>query len=209
VIITFEGGEGSGKTTNAAYLGSYLTSKGLPWLSFREPGGSSFSEEVRDLFLKQDLDVMAELLLILASRAQNISRIIEPGLAEGTIIIIDRFVDSTLVYQGIVGGLGYERAKDIMEHTKTWIEPDLTFMMDVSPELGLSRINPSDRFEHRDQDYHQRIRDAFLRISCNDRHRIIDTSLSREHVHERIIKEVEATLRSVSPHKPLKNQKTS
>lgn len=209
MIITFEGGEGSGKTTNAAYLGSYLTSKGLPWLSFREPGGSSFSEEVRDLFLKQDLDVMAELLLILASRAQNISRIIEPGLAEGTIIIIDRFVDSTLVYQGIVGGLGYERAKDIMEHTKTWIEPDLTFMMDVSPELGLSRINPSDRFEHRDQDYHQRIRDAFLRISCNDRHRIIDTSLSREHVHERIIKEVEATLRSVSPHKPLKNQKTS
>jgi dTMP kinase len=194
VIISFEGGEGAGKTTNAAYLGSYLTSKGLPWLTFREPGGSSFSEEVRDLFLRQDLDVMVELLLILASRAQNISRIIKPGLAEGTIIIIDRFVDSTLVYQGIVGGLGYERAKDIMELTGTWIEPDLTFMMDVSPELGLSRIKPSDRFEHRRQDYHQRIRDAFLRISCNNRHRIIDTSLGREHVHERIIKEMDAAL---------------
>jgi dTMP kinase len=209
VIISFEGGEGAGKTTNAAYLGSYLTSKGLPWLSFREPGGSTFSEEVRDLFLKQDLDVMTELLLILASRAQNISRIIEPGLAEGTIIIIDRFVDSTLVYQGIVGGLGYERVKDIMELTETWIEPDLTFMMDVSPELGLSRTDSSDRFEHRGQEYHQRIRDAFLRISCNDRHRIIDTNLGREHVHEMIIKEVDAALGDVSPYKPFKNQKTS
>jgi dTMP kinase len=209
VIITFEGGEGAGKSTNAAYLGSYLTSKGLPWLSFREPGGSSFSEEVRELFLKQDLDVMSELLLILASRAQNISRIVEPGLAEGTIIIIDRFVDSTLVYQGIVGGLGYEKVKDIMELTGTWIEPDLTFIMDVSPEMGLSRIKPSDRFEQRGQDYHQGIRDAFLRISCNDRHRIIDTSLGREDVQERIIKEVDAALYSVSFHKPFKNQKTS
>jgi len=209
VIITFEGGEGSGKSTNVAGLCSYLTIKGLPWLSLREPGGSCFSEEVRDLFLRHDLDVMAELLLILASRSHNISRIIEPGLAEGTIIIIDRFVDSTLVYQGIVGGLGYERVKDIMGHTGTWIEPDLTFMMDVSPELGLSRINPSDRFEHRGQDYHQRIRDAFLRISCTDRHRIIDTSLGREHVYERIIKEVEAALSRISPHKPLNNRKTS
>jgi dTMP kinase len=201
VIISFEGGEGAGKTTNAASLGSYLTSKELPWLSFREPGGSSFSEEVRNLFLKQDLDVMAELLLILASRAQNISRIIKPGLADDTIIIIDRFVDSTLVYQGIVGGLGYERVKDIMGHTGTWIEPDLTFTMDVSPELGLSRIKPSDRFEHRGQEYHQRIRDAFLSISCDDRHRIIDTSLGWEQAHERIIKEVNASLRRVLPHK--------
>ena len=209
MIISFEGGEGAGKTTNAASLGSYLTSKGLPWLSFREPGGSSFSEEIRDLFLKQDLDVMTELLLILASRVQNISRIIEPGLAEGTIIIIDRFVDSTLVYQGIVGGLGYERVKAIMDYTGTWIEPDLTFIMDVSPELGLSRIQPSDRFEHRGQDYHQRIRDAFLRISCTDRHRIIDTSLGREQVYERIIKEVDASLLSLSQHKPFNNQKTS
>ncbi len=209
MIISFEGGEGAGKTTNVASLGAYLTSKGLPWLSFREPGGSSFSEEIRDLFLKQDLDVMTELLLILASRVQNISRIIEPGLAEGTIIIIDRFVDSTLVYQGIVGGLGYERVKAIMDYTGTWIEPDLTFIMDVSPELGLSRIQPSDRFEHRGQEYHLRIRDAFLRISCTHRHRIIDTSLGREQVYERIIKEVDASLLSLSQHKPFNNQKTS
>ena len=209
MIISFEGGEGSGKTTSAAHLASYLTSKGLPWLSFREPGGSSFSEEARGLFLKHDLDVMAELLLILASRAQNISRIVEPGLAEGKIIIIDRFVDSTLAYQGIVGGLGYERVKEIMELTGTWIEPDLTFMMDVSPELGLSRIKPSDRFEHRGRDYHQRIRDAFSRISCNDRHRIVDSSLGLEHVHEMIINVVDNALRGVSPLKPLKNQKTS
>jgi dTMP kinase len=209
VIISFEGGEGAGKTTNAAHLGSYLTNKGLPWLSFREPGGSPFSEEVRELFLKQELDSMTELLLILASRSQNISRIIKPGLAEDTIIIIDRFVDSTLVYQGIVGGLGYEKVKDIMERTGTWIEPDLTFMMDVSPELGLSRIKPSDRFEHRGQEYHLRIRNAFLRISCSDRHRIIDTSLGQEQVKGRIIQEMDAVLLGLSLHNPLKNEKTS
>jgi dTMP kinase len=209
VIISFEGGEGTGKSTNAAFLGSYLTSKGLPWLSFREPGGSPFSEEVRELFLKHDLDVMAELLLILASRAQNISRILTPGLAKGMIIIIDRFTDSTLVYQGIVGGLGYERVKALMELTETWIVPDLTFVMDVSSEQGLSRIKPSDRFENRDKDYHQRIRDAFLRISLNDRHRIIDTSCSPEQVHEQIIKEMDAALDRLLPNKPVKNPKTS
>jgi dTMP kinase len=194
VIISFEGGEGAGKSTNSAFLGSYLTSKGLPWLSFREPGGSPFSEEVRELFLKHDLDVMAELLLILASRAQNISKILTPGLAEGMTIIIDRFIDSTLVYQGIVGGLGYERVKGLMELTGTWIVPDLTFVMDVSPEQGLSRIKPSDRFENRDKDYHLRIRDAFLRISLHGRHRLIDTNCSPELVHESIIKEVDAAL---------------
>lgn len=197
MIITFEGGEGTGKTTNAAHLCSFLTSKGLPWFSFREPGGSSFSEEVRGLFLSQDLDVMAELLLVLSSRRQNITEIIEPGIASGKVIIIDRFVDSTLVYQGIVGGLGYDLVKKIMENTRTWIEPDLTFVMDVSPELALSRINPGDRFELRCLCYHQNLRDAFLQIATDKRHRIIDTSLKREVVQDKIIREVDTLLAEV------------
>jgi dTMP kinase len=189
VIITFEGGEGAGKTTNAAHLGSFLTSKGLPWLSFREPGGSSLSEEIRGLFLNREMDVMTELMMVLASRRQNISEIIEPGLASGMIIIIDRFIDSTLVYQGIVGGLGLEKVRSIMEMSGTWIQPDLTFVMDVIPELALSRIKPGDRFELRGIDYHRRLRDAFLSIAGDGRHRIVDTSRERHEVQGDIIRE--------------------
>ena len=198
MIITFEGGEGTGKTTNAARLCSYLTNRALQWVSFREPGGSPFSEEVRAVFLSRNLDVMAELLLVLSSRRQNIAEIIEPALASGKVIIIDRFVDSTLVYQGIVGGLGHDPVRKIMESTGTWIEPDLTFVMDVSPELALSRIDRADRFELRGLDYHRNLRDAFLQIAKEERHRIIDTSLKREVVQDNIIREVDALLSGVS-----------
>jgi dTMP kinase len=196
VIITFEGGEGTGKTTNAGHLCSYLTSKGLPWLSFREPGGSAFSEDLRGFFLSHDLDVMAELLLLLSARRQNIVEIIEPSLALGKILVIDRFVDSTLVYQGMVGGLGHDRVREIMELTRTWIEPDLTFVMDVSPECAFSRIKPGDRFERRSLEYHRELRDAFVSLACTPRHRIIDTGLSREVVRERISSETELFLKS-------------
>ncbi|HVN71246.1 MAG TPA: dTMP kinase [Desulfomonilia bacterium] len=194
MIITFEGGEGSGKTTNAARLCTYLTSLGLPWLSFREPGGSDYSEEARRLFLNHEMDVMAELLLILSSRRQNITEIVEPGLAAGKILVIDRFIDSTLVYQGILGGLGPDLAETIMKQTLTWIEPDLTFVMDVDPHLGLSRIRPGDRFERRGMDFHRGLREAFLQIAVGERHRIIDTSLRREVVQEAIIHEVDGLL---------------
>jgi len=187
VIISFEGGEGAGKTTHAARLCSHLTAKGLPWLSFREPGGSLFSEKVRSLFLEEDLDVMTELLLVLASRRQNIKEIIAPGLDQGRILVIDRFIDSTLAYQGMVGGLGYETVRRMMEATGTWIEPDLTFVLDVDPNLGLKRIEPGDRFERRGLDFHLTLRKAFLDLAKDPRHRVIDSGQGRESVAATII----------------------
>jgi dTMP kinase len=187
VIITFEGGEGAGKTTHAALLCSHLESKGLSWLSLREPGGCSFSEEVRLLFFREGLDVMTELLLVLASRRQNIREVIEPGLSRGKIVVIDRFVDSTLVYQGIVGGLGYGTVRKLMEISGTWLEPDLTFVMDVDPAIALGRIKPGDKFERKGLDYHQKLRDAFLGLAGDSRHRIIDSGQSREQVASKII----------------------
>ena len=198
MIITFEGGEGTGKTSNAARLCAYLTGIGLPWLSFREPGGSLYSEEARKIFLNRELDVMAEFLLILSSRRQNITEIIEPGLSAGKILVIDRFIDSTLVYQGIMGGLGLDFAEEVMKRTLTWVEPDLTFVLDVDPRLGLSRINPGDRFERRGIDYHERLREAFLQIAVEKRHHIINTSRSRVVVQEEIIREVEGLLAHIS-----------
>jgi dTMP kinase len=194
VIITFEGGEGAGKTTHAVRLCSHLESKGLPWLSLREPGGSCFSEEVRSLFFREGLDVMTELLLVLASRRQNIKEIIEPGLSEGKVVVIDRFIDSTLAYQGMVGGLGYDVVRKLMEMSGTWLEPDLTFVMDVDPALALTRIKPGDKFECKGLDYHQRLRDAFLGLAGESRHRIIDSGQSREHVASQIISLADAFL---------------
>ncbi len=194
MIITFEGGEGTGKTTNAARLCSFLTMKGLPWLSFREPGGTSLSERIRTLFLDQGMDAMTELMLVLASRRQNIKDIIEPGLAAGRVIVIDRFVDSTMVYQGVLGGLGSRTVRSIMEMSGTWIEPDLTFVLDVSPELALARIEPSDRFELQDIGYHRRLREAFLAMATESRHRIVDTNRDRALVQAHIQSECGAIL---------------
>jgi len=187
VIISFEGGEGVGKTTHAVNLCSYLNKKELPWLSIREPGGSSLSEEVRPLFFKEGLDTMTELLLVLASRKQNIQELIEPGLEKGSIVIIDRFIDSTIVYQGIAGGLGPDIVRHLMEQTGTWLEPDLTFVLDINPTTALRRIIPGDKFENQGIQYHLRLRKAFLDIATHKRHRIINADRDRIEVAREII----------------------
>lgn len=182
MIITFEGGEGAGKSTHAKLLCAHLEQSGLPWLSIREPGGSPFSERLRSVFFTEGLDPMTELLLILASRRENIKKVIEPGLAQGKIIVIDRFVDSTLVYQGALSGIGIERTKEIMEKTGTLLEPDLTFIMDIDPEHALKRIVPGDKFENRDLSFHRKIRSSFLDLAVDERHVIIDADRSPEEV---------------------------
>jgi dTMP kinase len=194
VIISFEGGEGAGKTTCVERLCSHLNGKGLPWLSLREPGGSLLSEEIRALFLHRDMDVMTELLLVLASRARNIGSIIKPGLTEGKIVVMDRFVDSTLVYQGLMGGLGVDRVREIMEVTGTWLEPVLTFVLDVPAEVSLARIRPGDRFENRDMTYHRNLRNAFLSVCTQKRHRIIDAARPADAVLDEIICAVDSLL---------------
>jgi dTMP kinase len=186
VIITFEGGEGAGKSTQAARLCSHLESEGLAWVSLREPGGSRFSEDVRPLFFREGLDTMTELLLVLASRRQNIKEIIEPALEQKKIVVIDRFIDSTLVYQGMVGGLGLEPVLKIMELTGTLLKPDLTFIMDIDPSVSLRRIDPADKFERRGLDFHMMLRNAFLDIAKDNRHRIIDSTRDRDVVVQEV-----------------------
>lgn len=152
----------------------------------REPGGSFISEEIRNLFLSEGIDAMTELLLVLASRRQNINEIIRPGLEQGKIIIIDRFIDSTLVYQGLAGGIGLEKVKEIMKQTQTWLEPDITFVMDASPENALKRIIPSDKFEKKGIEYHLMLRKSFLDIATDKRHCIINTDRDLTEVRDEI-----------------------
>jgi len=194
VIITFEGGEGTGKTTQAALLKNYLESKGRPVVSLREPGGSHLSEKIRPLFLHEAMDPVSELLLILASRRENIITIIEPALEAGHIVIIDRFIDSTLVYQGLAGGLGVERVRGIMQATRTWLVPDLTFVLDLDPALAAARYTPDDRFEFRDSDFHRRLREGFISLAIEPRHRVLDTRGLKQAVFEAVREAVDARL---------------
>jgi len=187
VIVTFEGGEGTGKTSCARLLCEHLSRRSLPWLSLREPGGEALSEEIRSLFLAHEMGPIVELLLVLASRRRNIERLVEPALAAGRVVVIDRFVDSTLVYQGVLGGLGTRYVRTVMELTRTWMEPDITFVLDAGPDVALGRIFASDRFETRDAAYHGRIREAFLEIATEPRHRVVDASQGLDTVMARVL----------------------
>jgi len=195
VIISFEGGEGVGKSTHVKILCAHLEQHGLPWLSFREPGGSPFCEGIRGLFFHKGLDTITELLLILASRRENIVKLVLPALEQGKIVIIDRFIDSTLVYQGVLGGLGIGRVRELMEKTETWIEPDLTFVLDVDPGHALKRIVPGDKFEEREPAFHQRLRQAFLDLATEARHCIIDADRPRDQVSNDILATVDRVLK--------------
>lgn len=199
MIISFEGGDGSGKTTNAAGLCSFLARNGLPWLSFREPGGSPLSEEIRAVFLRNDMGPLTELLLVLASRSRNMEEIVSPGLAAGKIVVIDRFIDSTLVYQGIMGGLGLERVRAVMELTGTWVEPDLTLVLDVDPDVAMGRITAPDRFERQGAAYRRMLREAFLGIATQRRHRVIDANRDPSTVFEEIVAACDPILSPLKP----------
>ena len=196
MIITFEGGEGVGKSTHSKLLCRHLERKGLPCLSLREPGGSSFSELIRPLFFRENIDPMTELLMVLASRRENIKKMIEPALAGGMTVVIDRFVDSTLVYQGVLRGIGVEKVREIMEMTGTWKQPDLTFVLDVEPGHSLKRIVPGDKFENQGIEFHQRLRNAFLDLAREPRHVVIDSDRPKEDVSRDIIAAADRVLSS-------------
>ena len=188
MIISLEGGEGVGKTTQAALLKEYLEKQGRRVVSFREPGGSKLSENIRKLFLGCQMDTMTELMLLLAARRDNIKTFIEPAVNIGSVVIIDRFIDSTLVYQGIAGGLGIDSVRNLMGISDTWLEPDLTFLLDINPEIAFSRFTPSDRLEMRGLKIQKIIRQGFLDVCKEKRHHVIDADKSKEIIFEEIKK---------------------
>ncbi len=194
MIISFEGGEGVGKSTHSKRLMNHLNERGLPCLSLREPGGSPFSEQIRQLFFEEGLDPATELLLVLASRRENITKIIEPALQEGKVVIIDRFIDSTLVYQGLLRGIGIDAVRKTMELTSTWLEPDLTFVLDVAPERSLARIKPGDKFENQGIEFHEKIHQGFKAIAKDRRHMLIDADQPKDVVSSIIIEAADRLL---------------
>lgn len=176
LLITFEGGEGAGKTTLMESIVKELKAQGKEVLKTREPGGTQLGEQIRSLLLHQTNPVSpyAELGLFLASRAQHIAEVIRPALLDGKIVLCDRFNDSSIVYQGVGRGLGVDQVRAFCHFMSQGVIPDLTLYLDVSPEKGLARLQGTreqDRIESETLDFHQKIRRAYLAIQKTDPNR--------------------------------------
>ena len=201
LFVSLEGPEGAGKTTQAVLLADYLQRHGHDVLSLREPGGTLLSEKIRSILLDPShtaLTPRCETLLFAAARAQLASEVIEPALAHGRYVVCDRYIDSSIAYQGVGRELGVELVRAVNEAATGGFYPDLTLLLDLDPELGLARAvrrhRMVDRMENEPLAFHTRVRDAFLALAktAPARMRIIDASQPLEAVHRQIIEAVEA-----------------
>lgn len=177
-FITFEGPDGSGKTTISTKVYERLTKHDYRAIYTREPGGSRIAEKIRDIILdpsNTEMDVKTEALLYAASRRQHLVERILPHLANGDIVISDRFIDSSLAYQGVGRGIGIEAIWDINMFAIEGRVPDLTIFLDIDPELGLARINHrqfKDRLDQESLDFHQRVFSGYQLIKNQYQHRM-------------------------------------
>lgn len=192
MFITLEGPEGSGKTTAVEAAVKKLEEMGYQIVRTREPGGTPIAEQIRNVILDKGntaMDARTEALLYAASRRQHLVEKVWPALKEGKIVICDRYLDSSLAYQGGARGLGVEEVLNInlFATENTW--PDLTLLFDIKPEIGLARINANanrevNRLDLEKVEFHNKVRESFLALAKRfpDRYVIIDASLSRDEV---------------------------
>ncbi|HLK55074.1 MAG TPA: dTMP kinase [Chthonomonadaceae bacterium] len=196
LFVTFEGVDGAGKTTQLALLREALEHEGYAVCVTREPGGDVVAETVRHLLLTAEVTPRAELLLFLASRAQNVEQVIRPHLANGDIVLCDRFTDSSLAYQGHARGLGREWVGQLNAFATDGLVPDVTILLDLDPEIGLTRQSERNRMEAEKLDFHQRVRQGFLFEAANDAARfcVLDATRPPEALHAEILARVHAAL---------------
>lgn len=184
-FVVFEGGEGAGKSTQSAALADYLRARGHEVLCTREPGGTPAAEAIRAVLLdpaNAGLDDRAEALLFAAARGDHAARVIRPALERGEIVISDRYLDSSVAYQGVARGLGAERVAELSLWATGGLVPDLTIVLDVDPALGLARVVGPDRLESEPLEWHARVRQGFLDIAAAtpDRYLVLDGSRPAE-----------------------------
>ena len=209
MFITFEGIEGSGKSTQIALLANHLTARGVRHVLTREPGGTSIGDQVRKILLdpaNSSLDPAAELLLYAAGRAQHLREIILPALADGTNVLCDRFSDATLAYQGYGRGLDTEMIRSLDRIVTSGMRPDLTLLFDIEAASGIARargrnnrrgLEAEARFENEELAFHERVRQGYLTLVAQepDRIRVVDASSSPEAIQGQVRKIVDERLR--------------
>lgn len=201
LFITFEGGEGSGKSTQARLLHKRLERNHVQAILTREPGGTSLGDEIRRLLKKKRESAVApeaELFLFAASRAQLVADLIRPALDRNVVVICDRFTYSTVVYQGFGRGLDVPSVNTVNRMATGGIEPNLAILMDMPPEQGLGRKpNSNDRFESESLSFHRRVRDGYLEMASAepDRWLLVDASLTRSQIATIVWDRVSSLLR--------------
>jgi len=199
LFITFEGIEGSGKTTQLRYLQKHLASKGLDVVATREPGGCAIADGIRALLLDPGNTTMvphAELLLYSAARAQHVAEIIRPALQAGKVVLCDRFTDATTIYQGVGRDLDFGQLEAINRFATQGLAPDMTLLLDYPVRDGLQRalarnradnIEDEGRFEMESLAFHERIREGYLELARRDaRFRVVDACGAEQEVAKRI-----------------------
>ena len=192
LFITFEGGDGCGKTTQIKLLDEYLRNKGYKTLLTREPGSIGLGEKVREILLNYDGEVssVCESFLFLADRAQNVDCIIKPALEEGAIVICDRHTDSSVAYQGYGRGLDIERINMLNNIATSGLKPDLTIVLDVDVETSQARVgSEKDRMESAGIEFFERVRKGYLEIAKQEpeRVKVVDAKQTIEDIHNQIL----------------------
>ena len=200
-FIAFEGGEGAGKSTQEALLAQELTERGRAVIRTREPGGTPAGERIREVVLSPEfagLDPRAEALLFAAARGEHVARVIRPALERGDVVICDRYLDSSVAYQGYGRELGPRRVRDLSLWATHDLLPDLTVVLDIDPEVGLSRFAQRDRLEAEPLQYHREVRAAFLALAEAepDRYLIVDAGRDSGAIAAEILERVLAGMGS-------------
>ncbi|WP_027630174.1 dTMP kinase [Ruminiclostridium cellobioparum] len=194
LFITFEGTDGSGKTTQIKLLEKYMQEKGCEVVLSREPGGTRISEIIRDLILdprNKEIVPLTEMILYAASRAQHVAEVIEPAVENGKIVICDRYVDSSYAYQGGGRGMDLKIIADVNRIAVNGTVPDITFFLDIDPEISVRRrINSTgaDRIEQEKLDFHRRVYDGYKKLSIlyPERIKTIDAAKSIEEISSQV-----------------------
>jgi dTMP kinase len=203
LFIAFEGGDGAGKSTQAAELAGALRSRGLAVLQTREPGGTPIGEKLRSLVLDHGhghIDARTEALIFAAARAAHASQVIRPALARGEVVLTDRYIDSSVAYQGAGRDLGADAVRDLNAWATSGLQPDLTVLLDVDPELGRRRRTAGDaaedRLESEADEFHTRIRAAFLDLAAARPadYLVLSAHLPVDELAAKILERVEALL---------------
>lgn len=201
VFITFEGLDGAGKGTQLQLLLEYLTEKGVDFVFTREPGGTELAERIRELVLSPanaGMSIISEAFLFAAARTDHVNRVVRPALEAGRNVICDRYVDSSLVYQGYAGGLPVDFVAQINEMATGGVKPHRTIMLDLPRSVARDRISAegADRIEQKDDWYHQQVRDGYLELAKAEprRVKVVDASGTVEAVQAQIRKLVDEVL---------------
>ncbi|MCG2722895.1 MAG: dTMP kinase [Thermodesulfovibrionales bacterium] len=195
VFLSFEGIEGTGKSTQARLLFELLREKGFDAVLTEEPGGTKIGRKIREILLSpdhQEMTPLTELLLYFASRTQHLAQVIIPAVNRGAVVITDRFTDSTIAYQCYGRGIALHLLHSLDNIATEGMQPDITLLLDLDVETGLSRnrgINKTDRLELEDIGFHKRVRNGFLELAAQqpERIKLIDASLEKEEVRKRVL----------------------